>query len=183
MSGIDTEPYPAFNGNIHMLTFEAMGNYNSLQAKLRHHYSNGLSFLNDYTSAHSLDDAREPLPSNNDGGDRMFPVFGLRIDYGNSPFDVRQSFHFAGTYELPFGVGRKYLNKKGLINEFAGGWESTLLFGTQKGFPFTVGSNTPIVNGASAYPYLIADPYAEGGTPPASNPSVTCPAKCAREVV
>lgn len=183
VSGIDTEPYPAFNGNIHMLTFEAMGNYNSLQAKLRHHYSNGLSFLNDYTSAHSLDDAREPLPSNNDGGDRMFPVFGLRIDYGNSPFDVRQSFHFAGTYELPFGVGRKYLNKKGLINEFAGGWESTLLFGTQKGFPFTVGSNTPIVNGASAYPYLIADPYAEGGTPPASNPSVTCPAKCAREVV
>jgi Carboxypeptidase regulatory-like domain/TonB-dependent Receptor Plug Domain len=175
VSGIDTEPYPAFNGNIHMLTFEAMGNYDSLQAKLQRRFSNGLSFLTDYTWAHSLDDAREPLPSNNDGGDRMYPVFGLAIDYGNSPFDVRQSFHFAGTYQLPFGVGRKYLNRKGIVDAFAGGWDSTLLFRTQKGFPFTVGSNTPTVNGATAYPYLIGDPYKGGGTPPPSNSTITCP--------
>jgi hypothetical protein len=177
VSGIDTEPYPAFNGNIHELTFEAMGNYSSLQAKLQRRFSNGLGFLTDYTWAHSLDDAREPLPSNNDGGDRMYPVFGLRIDYGNSPFDVRQSFHFAGTYELPFGVGRRYLNKKGVSDFVAGGWDSTLLFRTQKGFPFTVGSNTPTVNGATAYPYLIGNPYKGGGTPPASNSTITCAAK------
>ncbi|HEX4310005.1 MAG TPA: carboxypeptidase regulatory-like domain-containing protein [Acidobacteriaceae bacterium] len=177
VSGISTEPYPAFNGNIHQLAFAAIGNYNSLQAKLQRRFSNGLSFLTDYTWSHSLDDAREPLPSNNDGGDRMYPVFGLRIDYGNSPFDVRQSYHFAGTYELPFGVGRRYGDHKGVANTLAGGWNSTLLFRTQKGFPFTVGSNTPTVNGASAYPYLIADPYKGGGAAPSSNSTITCPAK------
>ena len=176
-AGIATEPYPAFNGNIHQMAFAAIGNYNSLQAKLQHRFSNGLSFLTDYTWAHSLDDAREPLPSNNDGGDRMYPVFGVRIDYGNSPFDVRQSFHFAGTYELPFGEGRKYLNRKGVANTLVGGWNATPVFRTQKGFPFTVGSNTPTVNGASAYPYLIGDPYKGGGTPAASNSTITCPSK------
>lgn len=175
--GIASEPYPAFNGNIHTLTFEAMGNYSSLQAKLQRRFSNGLSFLTDYTWAHSLDDAREPLPSNNDGGDRMYPVFGLKIDYANSPFDVRQSYHFAGTYELPFGVGRKYIDKRGVLDTFAGGWDSTLLFRTQKGFPFTVGSNTPTVWGATAYPSLVGNPYKGGGSPPPSNSAITCPAK------
>jgi hypothetical protein len=86
-----TSPYPAFYGNIHYISYGAMANYNSLQAKLERRFSNGLSFLSSYTWSHNLDDSREPLPSNNDGGDRMYNVFGLRIDYGNSPFDVRDS--------------------------------------------------------------------------------------------
>ncbi|RXS97618.1 TonB-dependent receptor [Silvibacterium dinghuense] len=177
VSGQATEPYPTFNGNIHQLIFGAIGNYNSLQAKLERRFSNGLSFLTSYTWAHSLDDAREPLPSNNDGGDRMYPVFGVRIDYGNSPFDVREKFNLSGTYELPFGVGRKYLNHRGWADTLAGGWDATALFRTQDGFPFTVSSNTSTVNGAGAYPYLISDPFKGGGTAPASNPTITCPAK------
>ncbi|HTX42997.1 MAG TPA: carboxypeptidase regulatory-like domain-containing protein [Acidobacteriaceae bacterium] len=176
VSGQSTEPYPTFNGNIHSLCFCAMGNYNGLQATLQHRYSNGLSFLSTYTWSHSLDDAREPLPSNNDGGDRMYPVFGVRIDYGNSPFNVTQKFDFTGTYELPFGVGRRYLNHHGAADVLAGGWNSTILFRAQDGFPFTVGSNTATVNGASAYPYLIGNPWKGGGSPSASNPDITCPA-------
>lgn len=177
VSGQATEPYPAFNGNIHSLCFCAMGNYNSLQATLERHFANGLSYLASYTWAHSLDDAREPLPSNNDGGDRMYPVFGVRIDYGNSPFNVPQHFSFTGTYELPFGVGRKHLNNRGVADALAGGWNATMLFRTQQGFPFTVGSNTATVNGASAYPYRIANPFKGGGTPSATNPDITCPAQ------
>lgn len=176
VSGIDTEPYPAFNGNIHSLCFCALGNYNSLQATIQRRFSNGLSFLSAYTWSHSLDDAREPLPSNNDGGDRMYPVFGVRIDYGNSPFNVAQKFTFTGTYELPFGVGRKYLNHRGLTDALVGRWDATMLFRAQEGFPFTVTSNTATVNGATAFPYLIGDPWKGGLTPPPSNPDITCPA-------
>jgi hypothetical protein len=153
------EPYPAFAGNIHMLTYAAIGNYNSLQGTLERRFSNGVSFLGSYTWSHSLDDAREPLPSAGDGGDRMYNVLGLRDDYANSPFDARQRFTFTGTYELPFGAGRRYLNKRGVLDTVAGGWNLTLLFRTQKGNPFTVGSNTPTVNGGGAFPYLIADPF------------------------
>lgn len=175
-NGIPTEPYPAFNGNIHSLCFCAMGNYNGLQATVQRRFNNGLSFLSTYTWSHSLDDAREPLPSNNDGGDRMYPVFGVRIDYGNSPFNVKQKFDFTGTYELPFGVGRRYLNHRGVADAVAGGWDSTILFRAQDGFPFTVGSNTATVAGAAAYPSLIGDPWKGGGSPNSTNPGITCPA-------
>lgn len=170
-------PYPAFAYNIHSIAYAAIANYNSLQAKLERHFSNGLSFLSSYTWSHNLDDSREPLPSNNDGGDRMYNVFGLRIDYGNSPFDTKERFIFTGTYELPFGEGRKYLNHNRVLDTFVGGWNSTLLFRTQDGNPFTVGSNTPTVNGAGAYPWQIFDPFKGGGTPNASNPAISCPAK------
>lgn len=175
-AGIASQPYPTFNGNIHSLCFCAIGNYNSLQATLQRHFANGLSYLASYTYAHSMDDAREPLPSNNDGGDRMYPVFGVRIDYANSPFNVPQHFSFTGTYELPFGMGRRYLNHRSVAETLAGGWDATMLFRTQQGFPFTVGSNTATVNGATAYPYRIANPWKGGGNPPPSNPDITCPA-------
>jgi hypothetical protein len=170
-----TSPWPNFYGNIHYISYEALANYSSLQAKLERRFSNGLSFLSSYTWSHNLDDSREPLPSNGDGGDRMYNVFGLRIDYGNSPFDTRERFIFTGTYELPFGLGRKYLNTNRVLDVVAGGWNSTLLFRTQDGNPFTVSSNTPTVNGAAAFPSRTGNAFKGGGTPNASNPSITCP--------
>jgi hypothetical protein len=180
VSTVPTEPYPAFADNIHSLCFCAIGNYNALQATLERHFTNGLSYWASYTFAHSLDDAREPLPSNNDGGDRMEPVFGVRFDYANSPFNVPQDFTFTGTYELPFGQGRRYLNHGSIVNTLLGGWDSTLVFRTQQGFPFTVSSNTATAATGSpntaAYPYRVADPFKGGGTPQSSNSSISCPA-------
>lgn len=177
VDGIASEPYPAFNGNIHQQIFEGTGNYNSMQAKLERRFTNGMSFLSTYTWSHSLDDAREPLPSSGDGGDRMYPVLGLRDDYSNSPFDTRQRFVFTGTYELPIGEGRKFLNKRGVIDTVVGGWDSTLLFRTQKGNPFTVSSNTSTVAGATAFPSLVSDPFKGGGTVLAPNTLTSCPTK------
>jgi hypothetical protein len=89
-----------------------------------------------------------------------------------------------GTYELPFGVGKRFLNHKGLADYIAGGWSGTLVFMAQTGYPFTVRANTVVANGASggccnsgAFPTLIGDPYTGGGTPPPSNPSIICPAQ------
>jgi hypothetical protein len=170
-------PFPHFNGNIHSINFGAIANYNSFQTKVERQFSHGLSFLGSYTLSHNLDDSREPLPSSGDGGDRSYNILGLRPDYGNSPFDTRQRFTFTATYQLPFGKGRRFLDRGGIINGVLGGWNTTVLFLTQKGNPFTVGSNTATVNGAGAFPYLIADPFKGGGTPPASNPTITCPTK------
>ncbi|HTW81719.1 MAG TPA: carboxypeptidase regulatory-like domain-containing protein [Terracidiphilus sp.] len=183
LSTIPYQPYPAFNGNIHSLSYAAIANYNSMQAKLERRFTNGLSFLASYTYSHNLDDSREPLPDNNDGGDRMYNIIGLRPDYSNSPFNVPQRFTFTGTYDLPFGVGKKYLNHKGTTDILLGGWESTLLFRTQQGYPFTVGSNTATANGATAFPYRIGNPFKGGGTPPASNPTITCPATAKNRLV
>jgi len=171
------EPWPALNGNVRLITDNAIASYNSLQAKIERHYANGLSFLSTYTWSHSLDDDREPLPDNNDGGNRNTNIFGPGIDYSNSLFDIRQRFIFTGTYDLPFGTGRTWLNQKGPMNYLVGGWSATALFRTQDGTPFQVGSNTPTVNGAGADPYLIRSQFGAGGSPNATNPTITCPGK------
>lgn len=176
ISNIPYEPFPAF-GSIHGLTFGAESSYNSGQVKLERRYTNGLSFLGSYTLSHSLDDSREPLPDSYEGGNRNYNILGLSPDYANSPFDVRQRFTFTGTYNIPVGKGRKFLNHSGVLDYALGGWNDTVLFLSQTGTPFTVTSNTSTVNGASAFPYLISNPFKGGGTAPASNPTITCPAR------
>ena len=176
--GVNTipyQPYPDFGG-IGYISDSAVGSYNSLQTSLRKRLSKGLSFLATYTWSHSLDDAREPLPSNGDGGNRNWELIGLRPDYTNSPFDVRHRFTFTGTYQLPFGKGRPYLSGGGLTDILLGGWSITPAFQAQTGQPFTVNSSTGTVNGANAFPYLVQYPYAGGGFPNATNPGITCPA-------
>ncbi len=176
--GVNTIPYQPDPdlGGVGYIADSAIGSYNSLQTSLRKRFSEGSSFLATYTWSHSLDDAREPLPSSGDGGNRNYEIVGLRPDYTNSPFDVRQRFTLVGTYQLPFGKGRTYLNRGGFVDVILGGWSLTPAFQAQTGQPFTVNADTATVNGASAFPYLVSNPYQGGGTPNATNPGITCPA-------
>src|SRR5579884_1017576 len=188
-SGTNTtflQPFPDFGG-FHVITGGAVSNYNGLQATLERRYINGLSFLTTYTWSRSMDDAREPLPSNNDGGDKNYNIFGLGVDYSRSPFDVNQRFTFAGTYDLPFGKGRKYLRQSRVLDLLVGGWSSTLMFRAQTGQPFTVHDRGAIdpatgnvvggIAGSGSFAIKVGDPWKGGGTPPAGNPGITCPAK------
>jgi outer membrane receptor protein involved in Fe transport len=179
-SGTNTQylqPFPDFSAWNPYVADQSIANYHGLQTTLQRKFTSGLSFLSSYTWSHSLDDSREPLPSNGEGGDLSFPIFGLRVDYANSPFDVRQRFTFTGTYDLPFGVERKYLHSKGIVDILAGGWSSTMMFRAETGQPFSVSGNGTTVAGASTFAALVGDPFKGGGTPQASNPNITCPAK------
>jgi len=184
-SGTNTQPdnpFPQF-GTVGYITNEAISNYNGLQATLERRFTNGLSFLSTYTWSHSLDDAREPLPSNGDGGDRTTAIIGIRPDYSNSPFDTRHRFTFTGTYELPFGTGRRYLAQRRALNEVVGGWSSTIVFRAESGQPFTVsddggnlnGALVGGISGAGNFAVLTGNPFAGGGTPQAGTPAITCP--------
>lgn len=177
------QPFPDF-GSFHSQAAAAVSSYNSLQATLQHHYSNGISYTTTYTWSHSLDDAREPLPSSGEGGDKNYNMFGLGVDYADSPFDVRQRFTFVGNYDLPFGVGRKYLNKHGALNLVTGGWSASLMFNAQQGQPFTVSPRGAInqttnavvgkIAGATTFASKSGDPWKAGGAAPSGNPGITC---------
>jgi hypothetical protein len=41
-------------------------------------------------------------------------------------------------YELPFGKGKRFLDRGGVLNALLGGWEFGTLFNVQTGFPGTV---------------------------------------------
>lgn len=57
-----------------------------------------------------------------------------------------------------------------------GGWRDDLQFTAQSGSPFSVSDNLGSAgpNGGSALAILVRDPFAPGGTPNSTNPSITC---------
>jgi Carboxypeptidase regulatory-like domain/TonB dependent receptor len=171
-------PFPVV-GSVSHNAVAGISSYNSLQATLQRRSERGLNFLATYTYAHSLDDAPEELGSTGDSGYRAPNLIGISNDYSNSASDVRHRLTFMGLYDLPFGLGQTYLNHGGFTNSVVGGWRTDLTFVAQTGQPFTVGNDLGSAgpNGGSANAILIHNPYAAGGTPPPSNPGISCAQK------
>ena len=109
---------------------DAMGhaNYNSLQVELRQRQVHGMQFNVNYTLGKSLNlgpaNAYQGNVTSSTGSvaglfltDRNF-----RMNYGPSPFDIRHVIHASGTYDLPFGKGKRFLNHNRVANQIAGGW-------------------------------------------------------------
>lgn len=171
-----TRPLPDFGGSAYT-SYSGNSNYNALQAKLEKRFSGGNSLLATYTWSHSFDDAVVPLGSHNEWGYRQSTLIPIKMDYSSSPFDTRQRFTFEASYDLPFGSGRKFLNRTGIVNTLLGGWSTNTTFQAQTGNPFTVQANIYAPSGAGPYaPYAvkIRDPFAAGGTDPNPNMPVTC---------
>lgn len=166
-------PFPDFGGSQFDM-HEGVSSYNALQTTLQKQYTDGLSFVADYTWGHALDDTETPL----NGGSNLYRsplVLPMGIEYTNSDWDVRQRVALNAQYALPFGRGKKYLNQGGIVNEVIGGWSTDLVFTTETGLPFTITPNNSGANGANTRrAYLTGNAYAAGGTPNSTNPSITC---------
>ncbi len=83
----------------------------------------------------------------------MFPL-NPRLDWGLSPFDARHLAAINGTYELPFGTGKAFLNGGSTWErKLVSGWMLGGIETLQAGFPFTpqLGFN-PTNNGDTRNP-------------------------------
>jgi hypothetical protein len=119
------------------MSWTGASNYNSMQITVQKHYSNGLSFLGTYTWAHAFDDTTDLL-----GGDNSYKNAGIIPpikEFTQSGYDMRHRAIINVDYDLPFGVGRKFVNRPGIFDEIVGGWKTDMQWWAQGGFPFTVG--------------------------------------------
>jgi hypothetical protein len=130
-------PYPAF-GSLSGSNFNGISNYNSLQFDVRKRYSYGLTFDVNYAWSHMLDD-QDSAGWGSTAGQQVWQ-YGNNpsANYGNSNFDVPQSLKGTAVYELPFGMGKPYMNQNAILDGVLGGWRlsGTLIY--QSGTPFTV---------------------------------------------
>jgi hypothetical protein len=174
-------PFPSLGINNADMQWIGESMYNSLQAKLEKHYSNGASFLASYTYSHAEDDAANPGIG---GGpsDRNTNLIPLKDEMTNSNYDTRHRITFNGLYDLPFGKGRAYLNQGGVLDYLVGGWSFDATWNAQTGIPFTVGPGSTFTpaNGINQFNAIrVSDPFKGGGTAPAANVDMagqTCPA-------
>jgi hypothetical protein len=135
-SVLSRAPYPEF-GRIQQVDSSGKSNYNGLSGKLEKRFATGLTFLLGYTWSKSIDTA-SAIRSH--GGDTLFPQnsYNLAAERGLSGFDVRHRFVGSSIYNLPFGRGRRFLDRGGITNVIFGGWELGVISTIQSGFPLTV---------------------------------------------
>ncbi len=129
-------PWPEF-GRVFQISGIGKANYNSFSAKLTRRFSQGLTYLASYTWAKSIDTGsgiRQPP------GDTLFlqDEWCQTCDRALSAFTTAHRFVTSMLYEAPFGKGKKFLNRGGLLNAVAGGWQLGSIVTFQTGFPLNI---------------------------------------------
>jgi Carboxypeptidase regulatory-like domain/TonB dependent receptor len=101
-------------------------NYQALELQATHRMGNGLSYQANYTWAHDLSDAQGDAPTAFQGETRYGLAdedrFAINKNRGNVVGTRRNRFLLTGTYELPYGPGRRWSNSSSVVNGFLGGW-------------------------------------------------------------
>lgn len=111
-----------------MFSTENLGhqNYQALELQATHRMGNGLSYQANYTWAHDLSDAQGDAPTAFQGETRYGLAdedrFAINKNRGNLVGTRRNRFLLTGTYELPYGQGRRWSNSSSVVNGFLGGW-------------------------------------------------------------
>ena len=130
-------PFPAFGG-LGGSNFNGISNYDSLQLDLRKRYSYGLTFDVNYAWSHMLDD-QDSAGWGSTAGQQVWQIGNNpSSNYGNSNFDIPQALKGTVVYELPFGMGKPFMNQHAALDAVLGGWRLSGTFIYQDGTPYTV---------------------------------------------
>jgi hypothetical protein len=127
----------------------ATSQYQSFQARVERHQTNGLYLLGSLTVQKLYTDASDTTQSTNTNGTgnqgnngqfspyNLFPrAWALAAD------NVPITFQLASVYDLPFGHGKRFLNGGGAANVIVGGWAVSPLWRWEYGTPFSFFSSS-----------------------------------------
>jgi hypothetical protein len=137
-------PYPQYSYIFN--NFEALGTtyYQSAQLEIEKRFSNGLSFLVGYTLSHLMDNTSSGFGSFTSGG---INKYNQSPEWATSNSDEPQTLKASGTYELPIGPGKKYVNNRTWGN-LVGGWQVGWILDYEDGGSTGPGENgEPFPNG------------------------------------
>ena len=115
--------------------------YHALQAKYQRRLSRGLQALASYTWTHSLDN----LSDGSVNGTPQLIIPDLRVDRGNSDFDIRHSFSGAVVYDVP-------KPSSPLARAILGGWSLSGSMVARSAPPVNVLAASITINGLNYQP-------------------------------
>jgi hypothetical protein len=143
------DPYYTGEGSGYM-TSGGYSTYNALQVDFRQKQWHGMKFDVNYTWSKSLGMAG--LNYNWTASVSELTLRNQSLAYQPTNFDYHHVIHANGTYDLPFGKGKQFLNRSGLLDRAVGGWTLGTIFYYQTGAPFSLYGG-----------YLTYNDYADGG--------------------
>jgi hypothetical protein len=130
----NVRPFKQFN-YIYAAANEGTSSYNAFVAKVQRQFTDGLSFVANYTWSKALSNTEQggaPVGLNQRGA-------CLSCDKGLTGYNVPQRLVASGVWELPVGRGKRYANSiSSALNQVIGGWTFDTIATFSHGFPFTV---------------------------------------------
>ena len=112
-------------------------NYQALVLEATHRLARGLSYQANYAWTHNISDAQGDAPAAFQGETRYgladLNRFDISANRGNVVGTRRQRLLVTGTYELPFGKGRQWLNSSPVAGGILGGWNVNTITVLQTG--------------------------------------------------
>jgi hypothetical protein len=114
--------------------FEGFGEtyYQSAQIEFDKRFSNGLSFLAGYTLSHLIDNTSSGFTTFTSGG---LNKYNQKPEMVVSNSDEPQTLKVSGTYELPIGPGKRFVNNH-LLGNVVGGWQVGWILDYENGGDF-----------------------------------------------
>ena len=147
--------YPNYASMIEMLN-GGYSNYNALQVTVQRRFSNGLSFVANYTFSKGLD---------NESADVQLTVtnpdpFAPRFNYGLSDLNVTHNFSLFTVYNLP-----AFARAPRFVRAAAGGWQTSGILNWRAGFPINIvsGQDRSLSGINQDRADLVGDPYLSEG--------------------
>jgi hypothetical protein len=125
-------PYPQFSGN-NGVRVEAQGNgysnFHMLQMRFERRFSSGLQFLANYQWSNFLE-----------ATNRLYAA-APEPQYRIAGEDRPHRFVFSGSYELPFGRGKKFMSgANAFTHRVVTGWQLNTIYTRQSGSPVEFGN-------------------------------------------
>ncbi len=140
-------PYPQYANIINNFDQTGASMYNALQLTAEKRLTNGLSFLVSYTLSKMMSDTNSGFSTfANNSLDKENQKAEWTVDNN----DQTNTLTISGTYELPIGPGKAFLNKKGILSQVLGGWQISPIL--------TYATGTPLFSGTGGSVNVPGDP-------------------------
>lgn len=137
-------PYPQFDSDRPQLQIIApnwgLSAYHALNFKTEKRFSNGIGWIVNYTWSKWIDNVTFTGGDDATFGDndQVQNIYDLRHERSLSTNHIPHRAVVSPVFELPFGKGRKWMNRGGPLDWIAGGWQISGIVTLQSGSPFGV---------------------------------------------
>lgn len=159
-------PFPQFDNVLAHRVNQAHARYNAFVTRWSKRMTHGYSLDMNYTFSRLMDNQFGESNTFSSRQGSAIDNYDLEREYGVSLLDIAHRLNMNATFELPFGVRRKWLNGGGLASAIVGGWRVTVTGRYQSGFPLSISqsSNNSGLLGSNQRPNLVdgVDPMTTG---------------------
>ena len=138
-------PYPQFGDVLAHQVSAGKARYHAMVLKFNKRITAGWGANVNYTYSVNKDNLFGEVNyfgSNSNARARPQNAYDLDAEYSHSVLDTPHRLNISATYELPFGAGKRWMDREGMMNAFLGGWALTGVGTYQSGFPVLIVMNT-----------------------------------------